>query len=58
MEEKNKLTEEEIRKLTKKEMAAVSGGAPAGNNDNFYRCSICGLIFYSKMELLLHMKKH
>ncbi len=54
MEGKKVFTEEELRVLTKPELARVEGGIDAVNPD--LRCCFCGQCFSTKLELKLHMK--
>ena len=54
MEEKKAFTEEELRVLTKPELARVEGGIETVDPD--LRCSFCGQCFSTKLELKLHMK--
>ena len=54
--EKNKVfTEEELRVLTKPELARVEGGIEM-DVDPDLKCTYCGQCFSTKLELKLHMK--
>lgn len=53
MEEKKVFTEEEMRLLTKPELARVEGGFDI---NPAIRCEFCGQCFSSKLELKLHVK--